>query len=105
MNSIVRRQEARPTPSLFRAYQALYDFFNAELFKAKLPPAVLNFSRRVGTHGFFAPERWESGKARSHEISLNPAHLTTRTPMQIASTLVHEMLPLQQQEFGKPSRS
>jgi hypothetical protein len=97
-----------PTPQQSFSYQAMYDYFNAELFGGELPPVLLNFSRHSPrTLGFFAPQRWESasGTETTHEISLNPAHLKTRSPADVAATLVHEMVHLWQQEFGSPSRS
>lgn len=69
-----------------------------------LPPVLLNFSRKVKTPGFFAPERWENGRARSHEISLSARHLTDRPPSEVAATLVHEMCHLWQLVYGEPSR-
>jgi predicted SprT family Zn-dependent metalloprotease len=97
-------RQHKPTVAQFTAYQAMYDYFNRTLFQGKLPSCILNFSRQARTLGFFAPERWERGEDRSHEISLNPAHLKTSGPKDSASTLVHEMVHLWQQVFGKPSR-
>lgn len=93
-----------PTPEQFSAFQSMYDHFNRELFDGELPQVILNFSRRAGSLGFFAAERWDDGRARTHEISLNPAHLKEREPIDVASTLVHEMVHLWQHERGAPSR-
>lgn len=82
----------------------MYDYFNRELYKGSLPPVILNFSRLARTYGFFAPERWNKGEARTHEISLNPSHLKTRPMRETASTLVHEMAHLWQHVHGTPSR-
>ena len=52
-----------------------------------------------------APERWTGeGDEPVHEISINPSYLSERTAQQTASTLVHEMVHLWQQEHGKPGR-
>lgn len=54
-----------------------------------------------------APERWKRVDEESfgtHEISLTPTTLY-RSPVEIFSTLVHEMVHLWQWEFGEPSRS
>ena len=67
---------AAPTREQFGAYQAMYDFFNRELFGSELRRVLLNFSRMKHTLGFFAPGRWESDSAVTHEISLNPAYLS-----------------------------
>lgn len=96
----------KPTPAQTRAFQRMYDHFNRHLFGGELAPVLLNFSRLARTYGFFAPERWQGeGRDGCHEISLNPAHLATRTPREVASTLVHEMVHAWQHEHGKPSRS
>ena len=101
----MRATPAAPTPEQFSAYQAMYDHFNRELFDGELPQVILNFSRRAGSLGFFAAERWDNGHARTHEISLNPAYLKERPPVDVASTLVHEMVHLWQHEQGTPSRA
>jgi hypothetical protein len=93
-----------PTDSQFAAYRALYDYFNTALFGGTLRPVILNFSRAANSLGFFAPLRWERGNETTHEISLNPAYLKTRPARDVASTLVHEMVHLWQQEEGKPAR-
>ena len=93
---------ASPTSSQFQAYEQMFAYFNAKLFAGWLPPVLLNFSRRAKSLGFFAPERWEKGKSVRHEISLNPTHLKSQKPVDVASTLVHEMVHLWQQEHGKP---
>lgn len=101
--------DGRPTEVQFRAFQQMYDYMNRTVFGGGLKPVILNFSRRAKTLGFFAPDRWtrSAGTAgvRVHEISLNPAYLALRPPRDVASTLVHEMVHLWQQEFGKPSRT
>ena len=103
---VPRSRGAAPTPAQFGAYNGMFDYFNDRLFGGTLPPVLLNFSRLNRTYGFFAPERWAGqGKERAHEISLNPQHLKTRKPEEVASTLVHEMVHLWQHEQGQPSRS
>ena len=78
---------ASPTSSQFQAYEQMFAYFNAKLFAGWLPPVLLNFSRRAKSLGFFAPERWEKGKSVRHEISLNPTHLKSQKPVDVASTL------------------
>jgi hypothetical protein len=99
----------KPTPEQFAAFQAQFEFFNAELFGGELAPVLLNFSRKAGAAGFFAPERWERGDEGEagrgmHEISINPECLQ-RPPRETAQTLVHEMVHQWQRDFGKPSRA
>jgi predicted SprT family Zn-dependent metalloprotease len=101
----VRRGARRtPTRAQFAAYEGMFRYFNRELFGGTLPACLLNFSRKARTYGFFAPARWESGAEVRHEISLNPGTLKDREAIDVASTLVHEMVHLWQQDFGRPSR-
>lgn len=93
-----------PTNAQFAAYRAMWDYFNVALFGGTLRPVILNFSRAANSLGFFAPLRWEHGDETTHEISLNPAYLKRRSPRDVASTLVHEMAHLWQQDHGKPGR-
>lgn len=100
----------KPTKEQFTAFQAIFDYYNEHLFENKLPGVLLNFSRKVkNVGGFFAPERWKGiagdGDDRKaiHEISLNPEHFN-KEPKWVISILVHEMVHLWQQEFGKIPR-
>jgi len=54
---------ADPTQAQFAAYRAMWDYFNVTLFGGALRRVFLNFLRHAKSLGFFAPERWESGKA------------------------------------------
>ena len=96
-----------PTNQQFSSLNGAYKYFNRKLFKNQLPGCILNFSRLRGTHGFLAPDRWkrlDEKEFSTHEISLTPTTLY-RTPIEIFSTLVHEMVHLWQWEFGSPSRN
>ena len=88
------KRSATPTRAQFEAYEKMFVYFNERLFSGGLPACLLNFSRRTKTNGFFAPSRWERGKNVRHEISLNPSTLKSRKPLEVASTLVHEMVHL-----------
>lgn len=54
--------------------------------------------------GYFAPERWKDEHLPLHEIALTPQSLD-RQPIEVVSTIVHEMVHEWQQEYGRPSRS
>ena len=104
-----QKQKPLPTPTeeQFNALNGAYKYFNRVLFKNTLPGCILNFSRKRNTHGFLAPERWRrvgETEFTVHEISLTPTTLY-QTPIEIFSTLVHEMVHLWQWEFGQPSRN
>jgi hypothetical protein len=85
----------------------MFQHFNRTLFGGQLPDVLLNFSRKANSAGFFAPGRWARRDGEgdtAHEISINPDTLTAYEPKQVASTLVHEMAHLWQEEHGTPSR-
>ena len=98
-----------PTPSeqtyvpLFEAF----NFFNRELFNVTLPDVLVTLQRKARTFGYFSRDRFAElkGDARAHEIAMNPAHFRQRSPKDTCSTLVHEMVHLQQECFGKPTRA
>lgn len=101
-----------PTTEQFSIYQVMFDHFNRELFAGQLPHVILNFSRDLKTAvGYYSAKRWESAEQKVHgsldavdEITLNPDHLK-RGRQETASTLVHEMVHLWQNRYGKPSRA
>jgi predicted SprT family Zn-dependent metalloprotease len=93
-----------PTQQQFEAYQKIFDYMNQKLFGGSLPGCLLNFSRKAKTYGFFAGDQWQSGEEKTHEISLNPAHLARRPTVETVSTLVHEMGHLWQHVYGQPGR-
>lgn len=103
-----------PTREQFNALRSQFHFFNSKLFSGELPEVMLNMSRHAKSFGFFAPDRWklggtteEQGKdatLKTHEISLNPDHFG-RDARAVASTLVHEMVHLWQEVFGKKKGS
>lgn len=94
----------KPTTTQAAAFQGLYDAFNKTFFGGVLAECFLNFSRKSRALGFFAPERWAEGEDAIHEISINPSYLASRSPQETASTLLHEMVHLWQQEHGEPGR-
>lgn len=104
----------------FNTLEDLYQYYNQKLFGGKLAECLVNLSRHGGAYGFFAPKEWietdNDSKIRDsttkigrkkgrviHEISINPDSLY-RTEKSWHSTLVHEMVHLWQEDWGKTSR-
>jgi len=92
------------TSEQFIKLETLFDYYNKELFDGKLNDCLINMSRLKGANGFFSPERWKNKEKNIHEISLTPQGLD-REEKDWQATLVHEMVHLWQNDFGKPSRA
>jgi predicted SprT family Zn-dependent metalloprotease len=95
------------TRAEYQAFQEAYDVFNAELFAGKLPNVLVTLQRHARAKGYFSPERFSGrlhDKMAVHELALNPDCFTGRTDEEILSTLVHEMVHVWQQSFGRPPR-
>ena len=98
-----------PTPSAQTYVPLLTAFghFNRSLFAGRLPDCLITLQRQANTYGYFSAGKFAAigGDAHADEIALNPAHFGVCTPKDVCSTLVHEMVHLWQEHFGKPSRS
>jgi len=85
-----------------------YDYYNKELFQGILSDCMLTtYNRRKQTGGFFINKSWKNKETKNtyiHEINLNPIYFDNDNK-DWHSTLVHEMVHLWQQDYGKPSRS
>jgi len=96
-----------PTKEVYAELQQAYDFFNEVLFSGKLPPCLITLQRKAHTHGYFSLQHFQH-MARTDiladEIAMNPDHFKTEPLPKVLSTLVHEMIHLQQAYFGTPSR-
>lgn len=99
------RPNRTPTCESYGELTEAYQFFNTRLFGGELPPCLITLHRHRSAYGYFCPQVFENvaGK-RADEIALNPDHLKARPDRVSLSTLVHEMVHLWQQHFGKPSR-
>lgn len=89
----------------FNTLEDLFSYYNTLLFDGELPACLVTLSHHRGSHGTFAPERWRDVQTQEkvHEITLNPDSMS-RPDKQWHSTLVHEMVHLWQEVYGKPSR-
>jgi predicted SprT family Zn-dependent metalloprotease len=96
-----------PTVQAYHEMQLAYEFFNRELFGARLPPCLITFQRKgSATLGYYAPKRYATAAGTTtDEIALNPRHFKSRSLSSVMATLVHEMVHLWQHHFGHPSRS
>ncbi len=100
------KTKLNPTKETYSELQKAYDHFNQTLFSNKLPACLITLQRKPHTAGYFSPDRFQHTrtKAVTDEIAMNPDHFKTRDLSNVLSTLVHEMVHLQQAYFGNPSR-
>jgi predicted SprT family Zn-dependent metalloprotease len=96
-----------PTQRIYDGLDAAFEHFNKRLFDARLPPCLITVRPHRGAYGYFSGERFGSrdGTEIRDEIALNIRHFERRTPCEILSTLVHEMVHQEQHHFGSPSRN
>lgn len=118
------------TPKIYSELQGAYDFFNRRLFDGRLPDALIVLSHHRSAYGYFRSKPFvrrdevedamifveaqnegsdesaalERSRPGIDEISLNIFTFKDRTREQILSTLVHEMVHLEQHHYGKPPK-
>lgn len=95
-----------PSRETYDALHEAFDFFNDRLFGGKLPPVMMTIHRKKNARGYFWAEQFREKNDASlkvDEIALNPESMG-RTTKDVLSTLVHEMVHLEQQHFGKPGK-
>jgi len=73
----------------------------------RLPACLITVRPHRGAYGYFSDKRFGSrdGNQIHDEIALNIRHFQQRSPRDILSTMVYEMVALEQFHFGEPSRS
>lgn len=105
MYSMESQAPFNPTSQAYSELQKAYDLFNVELFHNELPHCLITLQRKGRTYGYFSYKRFETdnGETLVDEIAMNPEHFHNRAAPEVLSTLVHEMVHLQQFYFGKPS--
>jgi predicted SprT family Zn-dependent metalloprotease len=97
-----------PTTQTYTSLTVAYEFFNRELFENALPPCLITMQRHKGAYGYFSGDRFAKTidpKEITDEIALNPNHFAIRKPIEVLSTLAHEMVHLWQHHFGKRPRA
>jgi predicted SprT family Zn-dependent metalloprotease len=101
-----KQKLAAVTEREYSGLQHAYDFFNGELFHAKLPQLLVTLQRKAHSFGYFSPDSFQSrtGSSGTHELALNPNGFPGRSDEEILSTLVHEMTHHAQYIYGHPGR-
>lgn len=90
LSALPEPEAGKPSPVMYKNFQAAYDFLNKRFFASSLPQCVLVLSRKPNSHGYFHAKRWTSGENTTHELALNPDTLQ-RSPRDVVSTILHEM--------------
>ena len=95
-----------PTTLTYSVLKEAYAFFNARLFSGRLPSCLITMQRRNRTYGYFAGRRFTTrdGVEVTDEIALNPSRFAECSTEETLATLVREMVHLEQEHFGTPSR-
>lgn len=96
-----------PTELTYKDLTSVYEYLNGKLFDNELPTCLITMQRKNKARGYFSSQRFSNmvDEAITDEIALNPSLFQNRKPIEILSTLAHEMTHLWQAHNGKPSRS
>ena len=97
-----------PSKDAYGAFIFLFDYFNHHLFKGTLPNCLITLPQgRRSVRGYFCEKSWTKTKHGDvcDEIALNPIYFQDNSTERVLSTLVHEMVHLQQFHFYKPGKS
>jgi len=105
MNTNIASNYRAPTTALYEDLQTAFTFFNGRLFDSRLPEVVITLNRKRNARGYFHAEQFvhRTDSDCLHEIALTPDTMGRSIP-EVLSTLVHEMVHLWQQEYGKPGK-
>lgn len=97
--------KTKPTFEMYTELQTAFDHFNRILFENKLPECMITLQRESSTYGYYSVNRFiKKNGEKIDEIAMNPEYFSIRSIPETLSTLVHEMVHLQQQHFGSPGR-
>ena len=95
-----------PTLQFYGDLQRAFDFFNARLFDAALPPCLLTLRSASREFGYHHTDRFIDAQGRLvDELALHPGFFTLRPVEEVLATLVHEMAHHWQAHFGRESKS
>jgi hypothetical protein len=96
-----------PTVPQATKFQQMFDYFNQELFDGKLHSCMLVFSRNANViGGYFSEDKWQNEETGDvvHEIGLNANAIRQQSFLEVADTIIHEMVHLEQHLNGTSSR-
>lgn len=95
-----------PNAETYDALDRAFAHFNAALFDNRLETPMFTLTRKRGAHGYFWGSQWvhRDDGSTLPEIALNP-HTMGRPLRETLSTLVHEMVHLEQEQYGTPGKS
>jgi hypothetical protein len=102
-------KEATTSPALYAGIHSAFDHFNKALFaNTPLPEVIFTLQRKPRCHGYFKGSEFAAKQSNDalpdlSEIALHPETLK-REPMEVLSTLVHEMVHLWQWAYGQPGK-
>ena len=95
------------TDTQFHTFDAQFNYYNKELFNGGLSDCMIQTSGHKKYAGFIKMRNWKNKLAEKepfiHEISLNPGILG-QDDKKYHAELVHGMVHVWQQDYGKPSR-
>ena len=61
----------------YTAFEAAYDWFNAQLFENALPPCLITLQRKARSRGYFANDRFEHrGRGKTQSRKQNKVHVS-----------------------------
>lgn len=104
---VLPEKKVSPNIELNESYLKAFDHFNKKLFSGTLGRPMLCFTRNSNViGGYFSPNKWynENGR-RVHEIAINANHMKGGDIPFLMGILIHEMVHLWQNDYGKPTRN
>lgn len=87
--------------------QNAYDYFNKILFNDKLDRCLITLQRQKNTFAYISYNRFVSiddNQNFMHELALNPEYFGIKPLIEVMQSLCHEMVHLNQYQYGTPSR-
>ncbi len=92
---------------IYDELQRAYDYFNKVLFDSKLDRCLMTLQRKTNTFAYISFNRFVSindNQVFMHELALNPEYFGVKPLIEVMQSLCHEMVHLNQYQYGTPSR-